>query len=635
MAALLLALPTGVRAEEPSQYETVVRGRAVDEERPADDPAGFSTVLRIKAPPAGTGLPQLVERVPGLRVRDSGPGGRKTLNLRGSGGHQAVVVLDGIRLSSGAGQGVDLSLLDPAHLERAEVRRGGGSARFGSAALGGVLVLSTPRMRSRSRSRASVGYGSWNTLAASASRSGAIARRLRYLASGSFRRSDGDFAYEHHLNHTPHVRANNDSQQGELLLKLDYLASDRWRVGALNDLALGERGAPGILDSPCSMARQGDLRNLAALKASRYDLLQQGSRLDLTAHHRFGSFRFRDPCAFNRASHTNGHDFGAAARWLLPMGKSGQLNAGVELREELLQDRLPANQRTLASSSVDRFNADLFISSKIRLLGGAIVGVPAVRLAAAGGHGATVVPKAGLVVRPLLWTANSWLTPLAVAGNIGRAFRYPSFHELYVDMDSLRGNPDLQPEDAVEGDLGLRWSREVASAEVAYFRRKIKNQILYAPVSPYLVEARNYDGVLTDGLEGSVRLRPGWGLRLEAAYTFTRSAWGEPALRLPGHPEHRLVTRIGWDYPHDQESNPAWTVRLWTGLTYESGMPLDQHNNVLLGPRVLLSAGGAGTWRWLTLSAEGRNLLDQRALLDNLGFPLPPARFLVSLSAAI
>lgn len=77
LAALLLALPTGVRAEEPSQYETVVRGRVVDEERPADDPAGFTTVLRIKSPPAGIGLPQLVERVPGLRVRDTGPGGKR------------------------------------------------------------------------------------------------------------------------------------------------------------------------------------------------------------------------------------------------------------------------------------------------------------------------------------------------------------------------------------------------------------------------------------------------------------------------------------------------------------------------------------------------------------------------------
>ena len=174
--------------------------------------------------------------------------------------------------------------------------------------------------------------------------------------------------------------------------------------------------------------------------------------------------------------------------------------------------------------------------------------------------------------------------------------------------------------------MGLRWSRKVATAEVAYFRRKIKNQILYAPVSPYLVEARNYDGVLADGLESSLGLRPGWGLRLEAAYTFTRSSWGEPALRLPGHPEHRLVTRIGWDYPHDVESSPAWTLRLWAGLTYESGMPLDQHNNVLLGPRVLLSAGGAGTWRWLTLSAEGRFRGDLYHRLGGLEIVVPPLR---------
>ena len=57
--------------------------------------------------------------------------------------------------------------------------------------------------------------------------------------------------------------------------------------------------------------------------------------------------------------------------------------------------------------------------------------------------------------------------------------------------------------------------------------------------------------------------------------------------------------------------------------------------DALADARDARDGGLAGTGRGLTLSAEGRNLLDRRALLDSLGFPVPPARFLVSLSAAM
>ncbi len=631
----LLLAPGQVRAEEPAaapvqnpyDYNTVVRGRVIEQRRPADDPAGFTTVLRIKDPPAGTELPSLLERVPGLRVKDTGPGGRKGLSLRGTDSHQAVVFLDGVRLSGAT----DLSLLDPAHLEKAEVRRGGGSARFGADALGGVLSLSTPRLRSRPRNKASFSYGSFNTVAARASRSAALVKRLRYLASASYRQSDGEFSYVHHINGTEHARRNNDSRVGELLLKADYLFSDSWQIGLINDLVLGERGAPGVLDSACSTSRQQDLRNLTAVQIRVYDLWLEDSRLDLSLSHRFGQFHFRDPCAFNRPSHTRSFAVGLNARWGVPLPGVGRLDLGLELQEGLLQDL----EGSLRDDQPSRFTADFFASSKVQLLKRHLVLVPAARLSLATGQAATVVPKVGVVLRPLRWTKNRWLAPLALAGNVGRSFRYPTFHEKYVDLDSLRGNPDLRPEDAVEADVGLRWAHEVVDLEVVYFSRRIKDLILYAPVSLYLVEANNFSGVSTDGVEASINLRPGWGVTVRAAYTHLRTRWGDPPLRLPGHPEHRLATRLAWGYPFSGRGKPRWSLELWAGATVESDMALDQHNNILLDSRVLLSAGASASYRWLSLSAEGRNLLDRRDLLDTMGFPLPPARFWVSLSAAL
>ena len=637
--ALLAIIPAAAAGKEqdPSDFETVVRGRAVEEERPADDPAGFTTVLRIKEPPAGTNLTTLVERVPGLRVRDSGPGGRQVLNLRGADSQQAVVQLDGIRLSSAsAAGGVDLSLLDPAHLEKVEVRRGGGSARFGSAALGGVLSLSTPRMRTRDRSRASVSYGSFDKVAASASHSGSAWRKLRYLASASYGQWDGDFPFVGHLRGTDQVRQNNDSRQGEVLLKGDVILSDRWQVGIMDNLAASERGAPGISEDHCATARQENLRNLAALRATRHDLLLRGSKLDLILSHRMERFRFHTTCGHNFGSHAEGHDVGLTSRLTVPLGDTGQVDGGVELTEELLFDRLPEDDRVIGGDGqADRFTAGVWASSSIKLLDGALVLSPAVRLVAATEQDVVVLPKVGLLVRPLAWTGNRLLSALALVGNLGRSFRYPSYYELYVDMDSMRGNPELDPEDAVDGDVGLRWELRQIALEAAYFRRLIKNMILYAPVSPHLVEAGNYPEVDAEGVEASMRLTPGWGTDLRAAYTYTRTRWDEPVVSLPGHPRHRLVTRLAWGYPWAADKAPTWELKVWGGLLYESGMPLDRFNSISVEERVLLSVGGSFRYRWITAAARGRNLLDRRDLLDSLGFPLPPARFLISLSGAI
>jgi outer membrane receptor protein involved in Fe transport len=209
---------------------------------------------------------------------------------------------------------------------------------------------------------------------------------------------------------------------------------------------------------------------------------------------------------------------------------------------------------------------------------------------------------------------------------------------MYINLDSLRGNPDLQPEDALDGDIGLRWQSTAISVEAAYFRRWIKNLILFAFVSPYQVEARNYSGTMAHGVEASLDARLPLGLRLSASYTYTRTRLGDPpVLELPGHPRHRLVTRLGWQ--HQLGSAQRWRVGLWSGLTAESSMHLDRHNSE--SPvfheegRALLSAGGSISYRSLSLSAEGRNLLDKRDAVDTLGFPIAPARFLISLAAEL
>jgi outer membrane receptor protein involved in Fe transport len=169
--------------------------------------------------------------------------------------------------------------------------------------------------------------------------------------------------------------------------------------------------------------------------------------------------------------------------------------------------------------------------------------------------------------------------------------------------------------------------------EAALFSRWIDNTILFAPVSSFLVRADNYPRARARGVEGTVDLRPGVGLRLQGSYTFTETRFGEPAMSLPGHPPHRVAARLGWRYPF--EGRGAWGLGLWTGATFESAQVLSRFDSTEEEGRVLLSAGASFSWRWLTLSAEGRNLLDKRDALDTVGFPIAPARFMVSAALSL
>jgi vitamin B12 transporter len=617
LGAVLLA-PRPARGDPPS-YQTVVRTSGVDESQPDDDPACFATVLTFREPAAGAELPRLLERVPGLRVRESGPGGRQTLSLRGADSQQVVVFLDGVRLSS-PGSIVDLSLLDPSLLERAEVRRGGGSARYGSDAIGGVLQLETARLRSRTRSRVSIGYGSFDALGINATHASTLGR-LRYLAAASYRQAAGDFPYVDD-NGVSRQRTNNDSRVGELLVKADLPLGERWLGSALNELAVAERGAPGMSQRPSETARQLDLRNLTALRVVRARTLLPAGTLELQLAHRYGLFRFDEATPPPVASRNQSFTIETAARLALPLAAVGRLDAGVEARGQLFRDP--------DTDDPQRLEVDLWLAGQTHLLARTVTIAPAVRLASATGFGATVVPRVGLVVRPLRWTRRASLATLEIAGNLGRAFRYPSFQEMYIRLDGFGGNPELQPEDSLDGDVGLRWQRRYVSLEVAYFQRRIKNVILFAPVSSFLVRADNYRGALTQGVEAAALLGPLRGVTLRGSYTYTRSRFGDPPMSLPGHPPHRAAVRLGW------ETRPgrSWTLQLWSGVVVESAMVLSRFDSSEARRRVMLSAGGAFGWRNLSLSVEGQNLLDQRDAVDAVGFPLPPARFLISVSAA-
>jgi vitamin B12 transporter len=616
---LLVALSAPVGAEE-SGYEVEVhapRWRRL----PADDPSGFTSVVNISAPSPGDRLEDLLAEVPGLRFKSEGADGRMSLTMRGADGGRTVVYLDGIRLSSPGGMGVDLSLISPEQLGAVEVRRSAASARFGSSALGGALVLRSAKLSPKTRNSLSVGYGSFNALHLQASRHEKF-RSLRYLISGGFRRGSGDFVYVDE-NGQNRLRENNDSQKGELLVKADLFIGEHWRIDAINHFALAERGAPGMSQYPSATARQYDLRNLTSLRATRYANLTADDSIAFSVSHRYETFRFDETSSPPIHSHNQNYAPGLNAVYTLPMGRFGRLQSGLDLRADLFRDS--------ATSNPWRLSVDLWAASQIKFAEGAIIVAPAFRLATASDFGASLIPKLGLSVRPFnALKRGNWLRGFELLANIGRAFRYPSFQEMYVRLDGFGGNPNLDPEDAVVLDAGFRFSYGGVAFESAYFHRRMKNTILFAPVG-FVVRADNYSKAVVEGLETALTVEPGYCLAVNAAYTVMRTAFGEPEMQLPGHPGHRASGQLNWAAARCKKpllGKEAWPwlkkLEIWFSLTGETKKVLSRFNTTEEEGRLMVSAGVRYGYRWLSFSLEAKNLLDKRDALDSVGFPLAP-----------
>ena len=114
-------------------------------------------------------LASLLQRQPGVEiVQNGGPGSTSGVFLRGANAAQTLVLIDGMRVASASSGATALEAIPIDQIEHIEILRGPASSLYGADAIGGVIQVFTRGGTGAAHANASFGYGTFDTLAASA-----------------------------------------------------------------------------------------------------------------------------------------------------------------------------------------------------------------------------------------------------------------------------------------------------------------------------------------------------------------------------------------------------------------------------------------------------------------------------------
>jgi iron complex outermembrane recepter protein len=598
---------------------------------------------------------ELLAELPGVERRSlGGLGSFSTASIRGSGGQEVAVYLDGVDLRSPF---TGLALLDElplVGLRRLEVYRGAAPAELGGGATAGAVNVVTGGPPG---ARLTLGGGSFGTRRAGLSLQLPAPWGAEFFLAAAGLASESDFAYldrngttvSNAADDTLRLRRNADLDARDLLARL-RVSPAGGRIGGRWTLSYRylrrENGIPGSESLPTSTTRSlrsghdGRLRWESPLLPGR--LLLRGD-------------------AFARRGWT---------RFLNPEGETGPFLVADETRDELrtlgAQGRaelflLPLHLLLRAESRVDRFLPENLNPRKGKgftrsrrgrnLVGEArlLLGGDALLLTAAYGHenladnykGEAGLPWLPPVEQPehatserfrragLAWRILSWPRggKLSLRGNLADGYRAPSLLELFGQDVSVTGNPELSPERGEQSDLGLIW-RGVAlgrrdlrlRGKLVWFRRDLRDQILFLRNSQYSVRAENLSASRVTGRELSLALDwRRWRLTLADTRLDARDRGGNPdydGKQLPYRSPRRSFARLA--YSGDR-------LALHLDVDHRAATYSDRYNDPdrRLPAATLLGAGLA--WRQfdkVELIIEGRNLADVH-VEDSLGYPLP------------
>jgi iron complex outermembrane receptor protein len=433
--------------------------------------------------------------LPSLDLRQRGPHGvQGDLSIRGGSYGQTLILVDGVRMNDAQSGHHNLNLPIPMEaLESIEVLRGAGSTLYGADAVGGVVNFRTRRPESTElRLRGGLGNFGSNQQRVTAS---LVKDRLFQQFSGSRDFSTGFLPNRDYRNGLVSSTTHIETGLGFTRLTLAGLDRPFGAQGYYGNFNSWER-----VKGWTAMASQELGQNTTASFSYR-------RHTDL-----FVLFRDRPQVYTNH--HLSETWVGSLRRTdTIGGGDAGGWNGRIHYGFEALHDGLESTNLGIRA----RNRQAVYVNYDLRSLG---------RFSLTAGTRYELFRTWTGQLSPTL-AAGYWLSPhLKLRASVSRAFRVPSFTDLYYQDPANIGSPDLKPERAVGYEAGLDWNAGNAlDGEITVFERRERDGIDFVRTSPTDIwRARNFQRLRFRGVETAARWRYRPRSSAEFAYTGLRGA---------------------------------------------------------------------------------------------------------------
>lgn len=464
LVVMLIPLANSVHAEEAVSIatdEVVVTARRVPEKQ--QDTLQHTTVITTKdiAESQALDVPTLLRQEAGIEVAQQGGLGKQSSTFtRGTNSNQTLVLLDGVRIGSATTGATALDQLMLDQIERIEIVRGNVSSIYGSEAIGGVIQIFTQQGKGKPAISASAGVGPDNLRRYTTNFGGGAGDSSFNL--GAFHvETDGFSAIRSQFIPVPFVTAPADVDR-DGYRNNTFTAKASHRLTSNHELGVSAFHSEGKVDF------DGAFQNV-----SKQDL----STVSVFSDNRFAeNWQSKLTLALgidNLRSFLDGADAGrfrtdnTQVIWQneVKLGDSNHFTGGYErLEQKVTSDTQFTRTNRQVNSGFAGYRGDYgahSLQANVRVDDYSDFGTQPTGLL---GYGYAFTPR---------WRVNT---------SAGTAFRAPTFNDLYAPFF---GNPNVRPEQARSGELGLQYHDERHLARISYFITRVTDLITFQPTPPF------------------------------------------------------------------------------------------------------------------------------------------------------
>ena len=504
---------TAFAAEDLQEFaldDMVVTASRVPTQK-VDTPADISVITKEEiADQNYANVSDALRAIPGVNVLGSGAKGssmgQDKILLNGD--ERVLVLVDGRRMNLGSSGNSSADWLPPVNaIERIEVLKGGGSALYGTDAVGGVInVIMKKGSDIGNHVTVKAAGGSWNAEQYAISASGSTDSGLGLIVSATKERR-GEYKFKN-ANGKSQLLKNSGYDDTGVIVKLDQKVGEDNRIGVNFEHINAEGGSPFGYSKWGTTDSHKRISNNVAL---RYDWNESSDEKGyVQVYKNYQHAHFRSPSVFNQSNFTDS-TVGFEAQQNFKFSETDAFTAGLEYYKTTVDNNaLYTGKRDINNKAIFAENRWEFAPTWQLNTG--------LRYDHHSRYGSEVTPKVALN-KKFDENSNVYLS-------WGRVFNAPTTDDLFWYQPGAYptyGDPDLKPEKGYVWTLGGNAKlNDKTDISASVFYSDIKDAIDWVWDGGTITQAINVNKEKRRGLELSLNHDFDDNLSAYASYTYVQ-----------------------------------------------------------------------------------------------------------------